>query len=146
MPSHRIYIASSWRNVLYFPLRDKLRAMGHEVFDWRNPPDGRLPFRWDELDPGWEGWTPSEYVLHLLQNPRAIEGFNSDMRGLNWCDTCILLLPCGNSAHLEAGYAVGMGKSVYCLLSEEGFKPDLMYRMFHRIYHREEDLLTRLRY
>ena len=37
---HKIYVASSWRNVYYPDVVAKLRKTGHEVYDFRNPPSG----------------------------------------------------------------------------------------------------------
>ena len=34
----RIYVASSWRNKYFPEVVECLRAEGHEVFDFRNPP------------------------------------------------------------------------------------------------------------
>lgn len=51
-----------------------------------------------------------------------------DLRArLDWCDTCVLVLPCGRSAHLELGYAAGAGKQSFVLLSPDNFEPELMY-------------------
>lgn len=36
----KIYVASSWRNKYYSEVVDTLRAAGHEVYDFRNPPHG----------------------------------------------------------------------------------------------------------
>lgn len=43
------------------------------------------------------------------------------------CDCCVLVLPCGRSAHLELGYAIGAGKPTFILLAEG--EPELMYKM-----------------
>ena len=34
----KIYVASSWRNGYYPDVVDKLREAGHDVYDFRNPP------------------------------------------------------------------------------------------------------------
>lgn len=39
------------------------------------------------------------------------------------------MLPCGRSAHIEAGWFVGCGKPLYILLSEDQFEPELTYLM-----------------
>jgi hypothetical protein len=123
----KIYVASSWRNQHHNSVVLACRGLGHQVYDFKNPPN-RAGFGWEQLDGDYKNWTPQKYI-ELLNHQLAIEGFNSDMEGLNWCDTCILLLPCGRSAHLEAGYAVGQGKSTVVFVSNEKFEPDLMYKM-----------------
>lgn len=65
--------------------------------------------------------------MEAVRSQRAIDGFKADKDALDWCDTCILVLPCGRSAHLEAGYAAGQGKDSYVLLHEDKFEPELMY-------------------
>ena len=65
--------------------------------------------------------------MQELSNPIALQGFKYDKEGLDWCDTCILLLPCGKSAHLEAGYAIGQGKPTLVVLHTDRFEPELMY-------------------
>lgn len=39
-PMARIYVASSWRNPFYPDVVGRLKAEGHDVYDFRNPPHG----------------------------------------------------------------------------------------------------------
>lgn len=123
----RIYVASSWRNAIYPDIVAQLRIAGHEVYDFRNPEPGNRGFAWSEIDRDWLNWTPARFAEQLATHPIAAAGFGHDKRALDWCDTCILVLPCGRSAHLEAGYAAGQGKDVYFLLHPDKFEPELMY-------------------
>ncbi len=141
----RIYVASSWRNLEYPALVAELRAEGHEVYDFRNAPHGASFARWDEIDPGWTHWTPERYSHLVTTHPRARQGFDSDKAALDWCDTCVLLLPCGRSAHLEAGYASGQGKEVVVRLSPERFEPELMYLLCSAIAQSDAQVLAFLR-
>ena len=136
----KIYIASSWRNQHHNSVVRACRALGHEVYDFKNPPN-KSGFGWEQLDGGWKNWTPEQY-LDMLGHPIADDGFNADMNGLRWCDTCILLLPCGRSAHIEAGYCLGAGKKTAVFVSNEKFEPDLMYKMCQLITHKIEDIYT----
>lgn len=122
----RIYVASSWRNTIQPYLVRALRNYGHEVYDFRNPPDGGDGFHWSEIDLAWESWSVEEYVA-ALREPIAQRGFANDKAGMDWADTCVLLLPCGKSAHLEAGYMAGQGKLVIPAFLEEKTEPELMY-------------------
>jgi nucleoside 2-deoxyribosyltransferase len=124
----KIYVASSWRNPIQPAVVEFLRMVGHEVYDFRNPAPGNHGFAWSAIDPAWEGWTPERF-RELLSHPTARAGFALDRDALDWCDTCVLVLPCGRSAHLEAGYACGQGKRVIFMLSQDGFEPELMYRL-----------------
>lgn len=123
----KIYVATSWRNTIQPHLVDALRDKGHEVYDFRNPAPGNTGFRWSDADPEFEAKNVRYYASKLAENPVARAGFKLDRDALNWCDTLVLVLPCGRSAHLEAGYAAGQGKKVIVQLSSEDFQPELMY-------------------
>lgn len=136
MEKRKIYVASSWRNPFQQEIVSKLRAAGHEVYDFRGPGDGwggggdgPGGFSWSEIDPEWQKWPErvSKYI-DGLEHPRAVEGFNRDMDALRKSDTCIMVNPCGQSAHAEMGWSVGAGKLVvvYCPGIRE---PDLMIKM-----------------
>lgn len=125
--NRRIYVASSWRNTIQPGVVSDLRADGHEVYDFRHPAPDSEGFAWSSIDREWLGWNPEKFVELLHQHPIAAAGFALDKAALDWCDTCILVLPCGRSAHLEAGYAAGQGKDVYFLLHADKFEPELMY-------------------
>lgn len=122
----KIYVATSWRNGFQPSVVERLRELGHEVYDFRNPPKG-MGFSWSEIDPAWEDWKFEAYK-EALKTPRAVEGFNSDKDGLDWSDLTVLVLPCGRSAHLEAGYAAGQGKPVFVYFAGNlKQEPELMY-------------------
>ena len=118
----RIYLASSWRNEEQPAYVARLRSEGHEVYDFRNPPTG-TGFAWSEV--GLDDPRPSvEAYKAALAHPRAQAALDSDFGGMRWCDTLVLLLPCGRSAHLEAGWAAGAGKRTIILLDDG--EPELM--------------------
>lgn len=105
----RIYVASSWRNPWQPGVVALLREVGHEVYDFRQPVPGEDGFRWSEIDGGWQSWEPHVYRA-ALKHPVAEHGFKRDVDALRGCDACVLVLPCGASAHLELGWACGAGK------------------------------------
>lgn len=127
MKPRKIYVASSWRNPYYPTILKALQIAGHDCYDFRNPAPGNTGFAWSQLDPEWENWTMKGYVEKLTTSPVSAAGFKLDKDALDWCDTCVLVLPCGRSAHLEAGYAIGQGKPTFFLLHEDKFEPELMY-------------------
>jgi nucleoside 2-deoxyribosyltransferase len=60
-------------------------------------------------------------------------------------DAFILVLPCGRSAHLEAGWAIGQGKPTAILLDpdhEHQVTPELMYKMADLVTYNSMELLT----
>lgn len=123
----KIYVASSWRNLAQPGVVTMLRHRGHEVYDFKNPPHGRGGFGWKEIDPNWQQWTAAQY-REALKSPQAEDGYRSDMDGMEWADVCVLVLPCGRSAHLEAGWFAGKGKPVF-VLTRDGEEPELMAKM-----------------
>lgn len=123
----KIYLASSWRNPSQPGAVDQLRMAGHEVYDFRNPAPGNTGFSWSTVDPDWRYWT-HEGFIDGLAHPCARHSFALDKSGLDWCDTCIVLLECGKSAHLEAGYAIGQGKETFFVFGSTGnVEAELMY-------------------
>lgn len=106
----KVYVASSWKNEHYPDMVARLRAAGLDVLDWRNPPD-RSGFSWSEVDPEWRTWDVEDY-RDGLEHQRAQAGFRSDLGMMEQADACVCLLPCGRSAHLEAGWFIGKGKPV----------------------------------
>ena len=107
----KIYVASSWRNPYYPEVVAKLREAGHEVYDFRNPPHGGNGFRWTDIDENALSWRFDQYA-EGLHHPKAERQFKADLEALEWADTCVLVLPCGRSAHTEAGWMAGRGKKV----------------------------------
>ena len=124
----KIYVASSWRNTYYPEVVDSLRAAGHEVYDFRNPPHGGSGFHWTDIDDNAPNWTFNEYA-EGLHHPLAEQQFNADLKALKWADICVLVIPCGRSAHAEAGWMAGAGKKVVVYIPEM-IEPELMYKLF----------------
>lgn len=123
----RIYVASSWRNQRFEVVVEALRAIGHEVYDFR----ADTGFKWSQIDPayegaGWEANTPAQAYLRLVEHPIAQAGFARDVEHMEWADTFVMVLPCGKSAHLETGWAAGRGVETFVLL-EDPMQPELMY-------------------
>jgi len=127
----KIYVASSWRNQFYPDVVEALRASGHFVYDFRNPPSGDEGFKWQKVDPAYLEWTPQEYrdQLHCALAERQ---FSNDIEAMLSCDTCVLVLPCGRSAHTEAGWFAGRGKRVIAYIPVKQ-EPELMYKLFDGI-------------
>ena len=121
----KVYVASSWRNKRQPAVVTALRLDGHEVYDFRNPPN-RSGFAWAQIDPNWETWTVEQYIGHL-DHPEAVAGFAEDIGALTDAEVTVLVMPCGRSAHLELGYAAGAGQRTAILVDES--EPELMYKM-----------------
>jgi hypothetical protein len=124
MSSCKIYLASSWRNAVQPAAVAGLRAHGHEVYDFRHPAPDTPGFSWSDIDPDWKSWTAVQY-REALKHPRAQAGYLLDHAAMKWADVCLLLLPCGRSAHLELGEMIGWGKQT-AIWTRDGEEPELM--------------------
>lgn len=138
----KIYVASSWRNAFYPEVVERLRAAGHNVYDFRKPPSGDPGFKWSNVGEDWLEWTPQQYRDNL-QHPLAVKQFHNDIEAMQSCDTCVLVLPCGRSAHTEAGWFAGKGARVIAYIPQRE-EPELMYRLFDGIATDIDELLSML--
>ena len=116
-----------------------LRKAGHEVYDFRNPKDNPGGFHWSDVDENWQDWQPEEYIRNLT-HPVAEKGFKADMDAMLWADTCVLVLPCGRSAHTEAGWFAGRGLKTIVYMPEKQ-EPELMYKLFDRVVGNLDELV-----
>lgn len=128
-----IYVASSRRNTYYPEVVQALQAAGHDVYDFRNPPTSDPGFHWTDVDPNCMDWTPAKYQANL-SHPLAERLFKNDIEAMTACEACVLVLPCGRSAHTEAGWFAGQGKKVYAYIpNKDSFEPELMYKLFTKV-------------
>jgi hypothetical protein len=127
----RIYVASSWRCGRQPEIVAELRAAGHEVYDFRNPGEGKTGFSWTKITHAPRPWSADE-TRQVLAHPVAERGFKFNMTALRWCDACVMVQPCGRSAALELGWAVGSGKLTVALLADWQ-EPELMLKMVDKI-------------
>ena len=112
----KIYIASSWKNEqIVWTLAQELRHKGHEVDAFVDSSSGRYVFHFSEI-----GNLKELNAINFLKDERSQKAFKEDKKWLDWCECCLLLLPAGNSSHLEAGYAKGQNKKLV-IFHLEGF-------------------------
>lgn len=136
----KIYVASSWRNPHYPAVITLLRKLGQEVYDFQA--EG---FRWSEIDAGWESWDVAAYK-NALEHPLAKAGFDRDLEGMRWADVCLVVMPCGCSAHLEAGWFCGQSKlCVWWYPDDIELEPELMVKLGHGIVQGIDQLEQALR-
>lgn len=125
----KVYVASSWRNLAQPGVVQAIRSLGHEVYDFKNPPHGGGGFHWSDIDPDWKNWDGEQY-RKALDHPIAQAGFRSDFEAMLWADTCVLVQPCGRSAHL--GWFCGKERRTIMMLDEQ-IEPELMVKMCDHI-------------
>jgi hypothetical protein len=147
----KIYLASSWRNAAQAEVLQELRNAGHTVYDFKNPKEGDTGFGWKQVGiaTAADGSVTPRELEQGLSHPRAVDGFQNDFGAMQWADAGVLLLPCGRSAHLEAGWMAGAGKPVFVLAPENTvaarIEPELMYGLLEpRIFLSAEQLIVAL--
>jgi hypothetical protein len=138
----RIYVASSWRNEAQPVVVELLREHGFDPYDFRHPAEGDDGFSWRDVEEDvvlaagletgsaipakGDDLVPVDRYLEMLEHPAARHGFGRDFDAMRSADVFVLVLPCGRSAHLELGWAIGFGKPTAILL-EDPAEPELMY-------------------
>jgi hypothetical protein len=142
----KIYVASSWRNSYQPEVVRTLREANHEAYDFKNPKEGDHGFHWKDvaLEREESGYCTGEALKQALAHPRAVEGFNSDFGAMKWADACVLVLPCGRSAHLEAGWMAGAGKLTLVYAPPGLIEPELMYGLLDGLCVSIDEVLERL--
>ena len=73
-----------------------------------------------------------EQYREKLNHPLAERQFMNDLEAINSFDACVLVLPCGRSAHTEAGWFAGKGKKIIAYIPTKE-EPELMYKLFDGI-------------
>ena len=73
--------------------------------------DGRTALTPEEIKDG--GDLKELNVITFLADKRIQKAFKEDARYLDWADAVLLVLPAGNSAHMEAGYKRGQGGNLF---------------------------------
>ncbi len=134
-----IYVASSCKNTIEVPyliqnLRRRL-STGTVIYNFLAPAPGVSGFLWNSVDPDHASWTHWAW-LQAMKSTQANAGYDRNFRAMRDADLCIVLLPCGRSAHLEAGWCAGQGKTLFIygpVVKHETAFPmwnqDLMYKL-----------------
>jgi len=138
-------MASSWRNKNYNSTVLTLKKVlpQHTFYNFKDPLCSCV-FQWSEIDKDWKNWSAYKFRNILDKDYKARKAFISDKIALDWCDICVLILPCGRSAHIELGYAVGRGKITTILLTKD-FEPELMYKYIDHLAIDLQDLIDFLK-
>lgn len=136
----RIYTASSWKNeATVRELATVLRSWGHETDCFADDSTGRFVFHFSAVE------NPNKLDgISFLTDPRSQKAFAEDKKMIDWADAVVLLLPCGKSSHLEAGYAVGCGKKLFIIGEFPKGDFDVMYGFADGMFRYLDELKTAL--
>jgi hypothetical protein len=124
VPTKKVYVASSKRNLFYPAVVIRVREAGFKIYDWSNPPlDG------EAVDPEHQHWTCAQYIASL-RHPIPYGHFESYAQAIAECDACVLLLPAGTNAHCEATMASLLGKLVIVCFADRRLQRELIHCQF----------------
>jgi len=128
----KLYIASSWKNFLILrPFAKHLRGFGHDVYlfcDETEPAcKSSLLLRSGDEHRTWTAET-------VFNDDRLDAVYAPNMAKLEWSEAVLLFLPCGKSAHMEAGWEKGAGKYLIIFGDTEPGDWDAMYRMADKYF------------
>lgn len=138
------FIASRWRNKdAVLELTEKLRGLDKSVYCFieGDVTENDIPANNHTL-------TPEEYMQKFentpdwKNDPAMKDIFETDMQALKDSKNLILLLPAGESAHIEAGVAYGMGK--HCIVIGEKKEADSLYLIFKESYTTTDEFINSL--
>jgi hypothetical protein len=117
----KIYIIGALKNDNIPKIAAALRPT-YDVFDqWITPGPEADQFLFQYAKQ--RGWNYKEALTCFA----ARNNFEFDKRHIDSSDIVVMVMPAGKSAHLELGYAIGMGKEAHILFDAEPDRFDLMY-------------------
>lgn len=138
-PKHKVYIGGSLSNPAIVQVTKELQDAGIYAFsEWYTPgPEADVLWRDYERALGYS-------YKEALKRPAAVNTFNFDKRHIDECNVFLMVLPCGKSAHMELGYAIGSGKRGFILMPEEPERWDVMYGFAEAVVSTTKELINAL--
>ena len=127
----KIYIASSWSNPYLNDIVSILSDRNHQVHDFRATGATRPappPFPGAAGSAGNRLGGPDgslDSVMSFLHLPSTQTRYQLQCAALVEAEVLLCVLPCGRSAHVELGMALGL--SIPVVLVHDGIEPDLMH-------------------
>ena len=89
----------------------------------------------------WRNEYYSEVVQRLREAGHEVYDFHNDIEAMEACDVCVLVLPSGRSAHTEAGWLAGKGRTTIAYIPERQ-EPELMYKLFSAVCCSMDELIN----
>lgn len=132
-----VYIGGALKNPEIVRITKLLQDNGFDPFsEWYTPgPEADVLWRDYERALGYN-------YREALQRPAARNTFGFDQRYITRMDAFLMVLPCGKSAHLELGYAIGRGKFGIIYMPEDPDRWDVMYLFAHAVVTSDDELIA----
>lgn len=137
--SPKVYVIGALNNPEIPKVGNALRTVGIRAFDdWYGAGE--------TADLTWEAYEKERgrSYSEALYGDAATNIFEFDKSHLDSAHMAVLVLPCGKSGHIEAGYMTGCGKPVFALFPEHPAKWDVMYRFFEAVCFSVDELIERI--
>ena len=131
-----LYLTSSLRNPRVPEIANRLRSVGHRVFDdWYAAGE--------HADDEWQKYEQQRGRTYedALYGFAADHVYQYDLAHLKDADAVVLIAPAGKSSHLELGWAIGAGKPGYIFFDQVPERWDVMVKFATRVFFRIEDML-----
>lgn len=125
----KFFIASPWKNKTQVEqLTATLEGMGHECYSFSKSGANLLTGKpieeeMKEFSDALMNWKVDDRIANIAE---------SEVQAIKDADVVILLLPAGDSSHMEAGIGYGMGKRMVLIGPVE--KPEIIYLLFNHAY------------
>jgi hypothetical protein len=133
------FIASRWENMKQVQyLTENLHALGHDIFSYVNDKRNFVPKK--DLEQPAEVFKAGD---DWQTRPALRAMFEKGMEGLANCDIAVLLLPAGETSHIEAGIAYGLAKKLVLIGEPPVVKTH--YLIFSEWHKTIEDYIKSLR-
>lgn len=140
-----VYLSASWKE------RERVRAAairlrdyGFDVYDFTDPSCRNAPEIPPERFP--EQFDPARHVYreYITAVPEWRVAVDCNRRAIERCDIVALLLPCGNDAHADAFYGLGLGKRLVVVGQPRAGDRTPTHMWAHRIIDSDNDLPSAL--
>ena len=128
-----IYIATSHSNPFIDQTVSIIKSSGCIPYDFRNN-----KFKWKNVNIK-RSQSDLFNFLHELVDASARQAFRNNLTALSDCQGLILLLPAGNSSHIEAGYTQSRNIPT-CIYAPGSFRAELMYLLIEEFTVNEDTL------
>jgi nucleoside 2-deoxyribosyltransferase len=129
----KIYVPSSLNIEYRLEIIDLLREVREEVCDlvFKKVSSHR------NKSCSWNAREHEEFLNTSFQSYNYLQR----LYVMKHADMCVLVLPCDQSAHMEAGFMVGLGKPLHIVMPGR-YKPETMYKAADSINENAEELIS----
>ncbi|OGM94598.1 hypothetical protein A2333_03180 [Candidatus Wolfebacteria bacterium RIFOXYB2_FULL_49_7] len=125
----KFFIASPWKNKTQVEqLTGELDKLGHSAYSYVESGANLLTGK--PIEDEMKEFTKA--LVNWKIDDRIAKIAESEVQAIKDADVVILLLPAGDSSHMEAGIGYGLGKRLVLIGPVE--KPEVIYLLFNHVY------------